>query len=97
MNEKKEIGISVNVEGIENATKAMNRLAEALERTKKAINSLNGIHGGVSFQMIGEVVNCEIRSPVIETADGEEIEIAVGETLQSIKSGARMSKGKFSL
>lgn len=69
MQELKSLGINIECSGAESAAHALNTLAIAAERAKKAIDELNGAaHGGVVVQIVGDICRAEVK-PVESSED----------------------------
>ena len=65
MNQVSELGLKIDFADADNAAAALDRLADAAERAEAAIRSLQGAaHDGITIQIVGDIVSCEIRPPV---------------------------------
>lgn len=61
MSQTSELTVKISADGAETAEAMLNRIADAAERAKKAINELNGsLHGGISIQIVGDVARVSI-------------------------------------
>lgn len=57
-----QLTLKVDLSAIDDATKAMNALAEAAERAEAALTKLNGMaHGGVNVDVVGCVANATVK------------------------------------
>lgn len=59
-----ELEIEVDKAAVANATAAYERLAAAIERVADALARLNGKHGGIEFEAIGDVVTCTVKPSI---------------------------------
>ena len=56
-----ELGLKIDCTDAVKAAEALERLAKAAEAAEAAIAKLNGqAHGGVVFQMVGDICKCEV-------------------------------------
>lgn len=61
MTQISELSVKISTEGGSAAEAVLNRIADAAERAKAAIESLNGAaHGGIKIQIVGDLAQVEI-------------------------------------
>ncbi|MFC3628211.1 hypothetical protein ACFOM8_01990 [Paracoccus angustae] len=59
--------ITVDTSGITEATEALNKLAQAVERVNAALAMLNGKdHGGITVEIVGSLVHAEAKAAPTE-------------------------------
>lgn len=64
-----ELGLKIDCTDAVKAAEALERLAKAAEAAEAAIAKLNGqAHGGVVFQMVGDICKCEVL-PVLHKGE----------------------------
>lgn len=65
------VELKISVDALADAADALNTLADAAERAKKAIDALNGAaHGGVNVKIVGQIATCEVL-PAVGAAAGD--------------------------
>lgn len=80
MTQVSELTVKIGTEGADVAEAVLGRIADAAERAKAAIDSLNGAaHGGISIKIVGNLATVDIEPP---SGDG-----AVDVFASSIRAG----------
>lgn len=66
MTQVSELSLKISTDGAEAAEAVLGRIADAAERAKVAIDSLNGAaHGGIKIQIVGDLAQVEIAPAVV--------------------------------
>ena len=79
--------ITVDTSGITDATEALDKLAQAVERVNAALAKLNGKdHGGITVEIVGSLVHAEVKAADRKTWLREQTRKHTNEVLAEMKA-----------